>query len=566
MNTKTFPKFISLLVVIFFSIGTVWGLLVPGTFSVHDSMHRAWIYEMSRNLTYFQFPPRWAPDLSWGYGYPYFHYFYPLPYYLGAFFYQIGFSLSDSFEIIQIIAIVGSAIAMYFYASQRSALAGLVASVVYVYAPYRAVNTYVRGALGESFIYLWVPLVMISIDKLCRRPHNRWPWILGIVSIAGILLSHNIGAIIFLPILFIYLLIKLWLIKPSQKIKILSIFFLGAGLSSYFWLPAFMDKNLIVQQPTYKIEDHFPFISQLIIPSWGYGVSVWGPGDGMSFQIGIANLIILAISLVFLFTCLRKPLKNSWQLYFFFGVYLFCLFMMNIRSLFIWHHLPLFSLLQFPWRFLSVIVLITPVLATFLIESISSRNFRIIFSALLISISVFFSYKYFQPDRFITISDSEIIDRYFPYDPRIQNFTSSQEYRNQQEEYLPLPLTVSSRPNEIASQFTTHNSQISITNHNPFDYQLEVTSPTADRMDVAIYDFPGWHVILNGQLIDHSYLSPHGNITFSLPQGHNKVAIKFAWSGWAKFANYLSLVTLFIIICLSSFPLFKITPGKKIKY
>lgn len=554
------PRYaVPIFLVLFFSLGTIWALLAPGTFSVHDSMHRAWIFEMSRNFTNYQFPPQWAPDLSWGYGYPYFYYFYPLPYYLGATLYLLGLNLSQSFDAIQLIAILGSAIAMYFYAGQRSRLAGIVAAVVYIYAPYRAVNTYVRGALGESFVYLWVPLALYAIDRMRVDSQKKRYWVLGIFSVSGLVLSHNIGAVIFLPIIALYFLLSSISATSKQKYRSLSSIILGLTLSAYFWLPALFNKHLIKEEPTYQVVDHFPFLYQLVKPFWGYGISTWGPYDGMSFQIGIVNILLLTILGVYIVFQILKKSGASWQLYFTIAVSGVALFMMNIRSLFIWENFPLLNLLQFPWRFLAVLVLMSALAAGYLIPKVSSKFARVFISILIIGATILSTHQYFKPDKSVFISDEEVIDRYFPNDPRQSTLQLSKEYLNQQEEYLPLPLTVQERPTSFTdSQFRSTKSTISIISSSPFEHHLQIDSLAADIVTASIYAFPGWKVNLNGQNITYSVLNPYGEISFPVPHGRSIVTIKYSSSGWSLIANWISIITLTTILIVLSNRKFKL--------
>src|SRR3989344_8908865 len=111
MNLKTNKNDI---IAIFLIIAIAsWQLLIPGYFSVHDDMHPAWIYEMTYAIKHFQFPPRWAAHLSWGFGYPLFTFIYPLPYYLGSILNFLGFNLTDSVKWLHIIAFALSAVFMW---------------------------------------------------------------------------------------------------------------------------------------------------------------------------------------------------------------------------------------------------------------------------------------------------------------------------------------------------------------------------------------------------------------------------------------------------------------------
>ena len=68
----------------------------------------------------------------------------------------------------------------------------------------------------------------------------------------------------------------------------------GLGLSAVFWLPAFPERQAVrVDQwfdGRYAYRGHFVEWSQFFSPAWGFGVSVPGPDDAISFQIGAAIL------------------------------------------------------------------------------------------------------------------------------------------------------------------------------------------------------------------------------------------------------------------------------------
>ena len=61
-------------------IPAVWALFVPGYYGASDDIHMAWLHEFHKTLMLFQIPPRFVPDLSYGFGYPLFNFVFPLPF------------------------------------------------------------------------------------------------------------------------------------------------------------------------------------------------------------------------------------------------------------------------------------------------------------------------------------------------------------------------------------------------------------------------------------------------------------------------------------------------------
>ena len=73
-----------LLLLLIFSFWAVRSLLESGYFPMHDDTQVGRIIAMGRALRNGQFPVRWVSDLGYGYGYPIFNFYGPLPYYLGG--------------------------------------------------------------------------------------------------------------------------------------------------------------------------------------------------------------------------------------------------------------------------------------------------------------------------------------------------------------------------------------------------------------------------------------------------------------------------------------------------
>ena len=273
------------------SIGAIWALFVPGYFGASDDVHIAWLYQMDYVLKIGQFPPRYVPDLSFGFGYPLFNFVFPLPYYIAEIFYVLGFSLVDSTKIVFGLTIPASMLGMFFLGRRfvDPALA-LAMAVMYGYAPYRAVDLYIRGAFGEIVALMLLPWLVWSVCGVMDVSQVLWYRIrmvfIGGLMIGLFILSHNISAYMFMPWLAILGVLLLFGTGKYWRLQIgyLGIMFgLGLLASSYFWIPALFESRLMKYDTVFNFIDHFPTIKQLMTPYWGYGASVAGPYDGMSF-------------------------------------------------------------------------------------------------------------------------------------------------------------------------------------------------------------------------------------------------------------------------------------------
>jgi len=150
-------------------IPAVWALLVPGFYGASDDIHIAWLFELHKTLMMGQIPPRFVADLSFGFGYPLFNFVFPLPFYLAEIFHLSGFSLVDSIKALFFITIPISGYFMYLLMRQfTNKDLSLVAAVLYIYTPYRSVDLYVRGAVGEIVSFMFLPLILLSVIKVSK--------------------------------------------------------------------------------------------------------------------------------------------------------------------------------------------------------------------------------------------------------------------------------------------------------------------------------------------------------------------------------------------------------------
>ena len=124
---------------------------------------------------------------------------------------------------------------------------------------------------------------------------------IGGLMIGLFILSHNISAYMFMPWLAILGVLLLFGTGKYWRLQIgyLGIMFgLGLLASSYFWIPALFESRLMKYDTVFNFIDHFPTIKQLMTPYWGYGASVAGPYDGMSFFLGFSNILVLVVGLL----------------------------------------------------------------------------------------------------------------------------------------------------------------------------------------------------------------------------------------------------------------------------
>src|SRR4030066_783563 len=161
-------------ILVLICLPAIYFLLRPGFYEPQDLHHIADIFQMYKAVVSGQLPPRLGPDYLWGFGYPLFNLYYVLPFYLGAVFYALTKSLTGSFEFVFVVAASLSIFVMYLFLREFfGKIASLTGSILYLYTPYRAVQIYVRGAMGEALALSLLPFVLWGIVRIIKKPENR---------------------------------------------------------------------------------------------------------------------------------------------------------------------------------------------------------------------------------------------------------------------------------------------------------------------------------------------------------------------------------------------------------
>src|SRR3989344_9320851 len=276
------------------TLSLLWPLMAAPFFTHHDDVQVIRLYEMDKCFKDGQIPCRWVPDLGGLYGYPLFNYYGPLPYYFGELIYLLTHNLIVSVKVMFAFSFVGAYVFMFFLGRKFwGNWGGALSAIFYSFAPYHALDFYVRGAMGEMWGLMFFPAIFWAFVKLEEKV-NVSNLILSSILIAGLILSHNLSTMIFMPLVLIWI-ILLFLRKRQKQFLGFSLIslILAVSISAFYFLPMIVEKNLVhVDTTTYgyfSYTEHFKGLRRVILDrSWGWGASIrevpGGERDGLSFQ------------------------------------------------------------------------------------------------------------------------------------------------------------------------------------------------------------------------------------------------------------------------------------------
>lgn len=459
-----------------------------------------------------QIPVRFLHSLNNGYGYPVPTFLYPGFMYFGIPVQVITSNFVVTIKTILVLSISGSALFTYVWLNKFfSKSASQAGSVVAVYLPYRLYDLYTRGSVGELFALAWVPFVLWMIER------KSYFW--TAIGIFLLIISHNTMAVLFLPLIFIYVLVKFFSTEHSERrypVKNLISILLGIGLSSFFIIPALYELGY-TQFNRVQVSDPLKYFATAEMTGF------------------ISFLIISTAIVIFVVKKVSRPDLRNLFLYFIFvsaGV----IFFSNPVSTFFWESMPS-SWIQFPFRLLSILLVAVPFLAAFLIDRLSlASKFFVIF--IITVTGVISALPFISPKQFFVKDDSY----YF----------TNQATTTVRDEYMPVWVKdKASKLHDEKIEVLSGQAVIKNVFYNNSRITFEVASQSEAIIRVNTIFWPGWNAIVNGDLVNIDYNNSKGVMDLTLSQGNKKVAIVFSETPIRMMANLGSILSLIGLIYIT---------------
>ena len=600
MTRRIDPYLLLLLALSLFAIAP---LCAPGYFyTAHDGRHSVFYLSMfDASVRDGAWWPRWAMHHIQGYGYPTFIIQAPMGFYLGEFFVLLGAGYTSAVKLSWAVGFLASGWGMYRlvlhwvagaestspetagWGSDRTRLAGLVAGLIYVYLPYHFVGIYVRGALNDTLLLAWFPWVMLAFDNLIARgPTPGWTRRVAVAALvlAGTLLTHSFALISFTPLLITFVLFRVLLAWQTDSREAGGLLqrgglALGAGLLALllfavFLVPLLLEGPLLQQEVystgTYSYRNHFVYLGQFFSPFWGFGYSddPLGANDGMGFQVGVLALLLLLTAITQLWR--GKPQRRAIMLYLLVAV-LSVLLLMTPAAAPLWDGVPLLGVIQFPWRLLSLVALLSAALAGLtvanLLAQLADPSQETGGALLLGLLALFAGYSYIgadlqpvEPWR----EDGRAIFRFEEEHPDMIAYTNWVE-----EPFVTSPMTEDYAADEYTDVHGANNTLSRLAVIQDRGDVLSVYSRGSSgggvvRMDepgvvrIHLFYFPGWQAYLDGAPVDHRLSNPSGLLAIDVPAGEHRIDVRMEATAARRIGTITSWLTLAVVMGLFFWP------------
>lgn len=540
-------------------------VLQDGIPSGHDFLiHSVYLKLFTNALALGQFPVRWIDWVYPGYNQPLFNFYQPLFYYLFQIPHALGFSNTESLKLVISGAWIASGVWMYLFVKRHfGRLAGMFGAITYLFAPYHLVDLYVRAAYPEFIALALVPALFWSITAFADTKRS-WYVSLNALFFAGIITAHPPTLLLFSPLIVAYVSYLGYKNKSFITAFVIGVsFFVGIILSSFFLLPTLMEQKYIqalyLHAGYYDFHQHFVCFAQTIVPSWGYGTSVPGCSDQMSFQVGLVQWgIILATIGLGVYFWIKKQKQLLILPSIFLLAFFISLFMTDVLSKSIWETIPQFAFIQYPWRFLAVAIFSSSFLGALLLSYIPNTTYKL-YTYLVCTILVLLLYtQYLHPAQYIKSSDLNFDDQGISL-PAGQDLQPELGYMPKEAYVLPESGLKPSQ--DIKTLFGS--AKIVRATVTPIKRTYAIDAKTPTRFIFFIHNFPGWKVTVDKKPMLITADNIYGFLEVSTTQGRHTITLTFTDTPIRYWGNMLTLVGFILTMVTACYSLFSFWHTKK---
>lgn len=522
---------------------------------------------------------RWAPDLFYGYGYPVFHYYAPLSYYLGAGYGWLccgpATGAIAGVKFVLVISAYLGALGMYLFVRDRwGGVAGVVSAAAFAFAPYIVyIDPHARGDAPETLALAFAPLMFWAFTRL-RRTASPGDAVVAALMLAALILSHNLMALIFFGLLLAWLAWEIFVVPhegrvpsqaeaPNEEVrpaptrsaswKIMGMLVLavtlGLLLSALMWLPAVLERDAVqfrnVASGTYfDFRRYFLSVRELFSPALIFDLGA--TEMRFHYNLGLAQWILGGLGLVTIFVVRLRRLS---ALFFALWAVLFIYFMLPASQL-VWEAIPPLAYLQFPTRLLGPSAVMLAILAGASVSMVDAlpvkwQPGRLAFAAGAVALCIGAAMPLMYPAPWPDYGNADarrILAT--ELNGRGIGTTSANDFLPVQVLAVPGPqpaitelYLAGQQPDKVNRAALPPGTTVTTLSVGPETSRFRVTGEADFVFRLFTFYFPGWTAYVDDVKVDITPSEPEGWLTFWVPAGEHEVMVRLEntgprWVGW----------------------------------
>lgn len=450
------------------------------------------------------FPPFISNNHMMGFGYALNIFYGPITTYIPILISMITNTNTMALKIFTLFTVILSGITMYIcsYEITNKKSVGLISALIYMAAPYKLTDIYVRNAVGEYTAFIFIPMIFLGIYEILRDNKRGNLWLISGASM--LILSHTITTIYTAIMAIIYLLLNYKKLKNINiwKNLVIDIIFIII-LTSFYTIPIVEHKMIgeynIFNPEAMKATGYDVYKNTNDAKEWirnELSVNKENVYEDFVFSFGLAMSFLMTITVF----CYRKIEKNNRKEYVKFWI-LSLISLILCTKIFPWFIMPHFlSIIQFAWRmngfFIFFISIVCGINAYVLANSLKSiRKIVIILIMLVIIILGGFGAKKYV-SKYDKSADKE-------YEEKLIKTEEISPY-NVNRDYMPLK-AIKNIPYLVNRNKITDiiRGEATITNENKekLKDRIEVKDVNNATLELPYLFYLGYTIKLNGNNI-----------------------------------------------------------------
>lgn len=182
-----------------------------------------------------QFLPMIMSNFCNNFGYSWNIFYSPITAYIPLIFRIFSFSFETCLKLFMFVVTVATGIAMYKFVIKitKNKNIAILASVLYIIAPYRITDMYVRMALAELTSFIFIPMVFSGMYSIINE--NKKSSLL-IIGASGLILTHTVVCMYTAILCFVYLIVFIRKLNKKSILNLLVSLLMIVLITSFYWV------------------------------------------------------------------------------------------------------------------------------------------------------------------------------------------------------------------------------------------------------------------------------------------------------------------------------------------
>ena len=481
------------------AVGT---LIVRGNSCGHDfDFHLLSWMEVARAWRTGLVYPHWVQDANFGAGEPRLIFYPPASWLVGGLLGTI-FGWHAAPVLFVLLALLSAGGSMYLLAGEWAPPnAATFAACLYMVNPYAMFVAYERSALGELLAAAWLPLMVLFA---LRTRSSVAP--LGL-SVAALWLTNSPAAVMG-SYLLAALALGMWIAerRPWPALRAAAGMALGLGLAAFYIVPAAYEQRWVqidrAIMPGMRVEDSFLF---------GHTAN-----DFHNQVLHTASWIFIAMLLagaIAAYLAWSKPTGGRARVVLSASLPVLLWLQLPVSDV-IWKHTPHLKFLQFPWRWLLPLSVVTCVLAAFALGAKHGARARWLSVTVIIALAIWGGRHFFQH-----CDDEDAVAAQVAAFRSEQGTEGTDEYtpvgadNASIQQHLPMVRVLRAAQDDTADSTAGDNpewqqgdpgsiaAKVAVNLWNAEHCVISLSTQESGYAALRLMDYPGWRVSVDGKQV-----------------------------------------------------------------